>query len=257
MANRTDQVGFLHLPVELRLLVYSHISPLRNHLTYDAGLFLSCKLVYAEVSEETLKDLHAYLAGAERKWDTEYTPRPSQLNITKPTTIAGLMNSIVLSIPVSLLDGLDWEHISRRGVFAQLTHLYVSELTISLHEDRNDETAEASRQCMEQGDYGALYMAIFHILYQGKIDKDRRPIWKCDRLRIRYDGASKGPQTPLQIPFGLLLSNLKKTWVLEHVTDEEGAHLPEILGRRRFPHTPRPLSVLANNNEHDIEGNSD
>jgi hypothetical protein len=61
MANRTDQIGFLSLPAELRLLVYSHISPLENHLSYDAGLFLSCNLVFAELAEEMLKNPRSYL----------------------------------------------------------------------------------------------------------------------------------------------------------------------------------------------------
>jgi hypothetical protein len=154
---------------------------------------------------------------------------------------------------------MNWECIDQRGIFAQVMLLHVSELTISLDKDSGDACGKAALKRMEDGDYSTLYIAICHILYQGSSSSQVfDPNWRCVRLRVRYAGSPKAPRYLSDTPLGNnSLREVKKKWILEHVTDEDGAHLPEILCRRSLPHTPLPSSGLANTSEDNQEDYND
>ncbi|KAF2649136.1 hypothetical protein K491DRAFT_684104 [Lophiostoma macrostomum CBS 122681] len=76
-----QQIGFLSLPLELRFMVYEHISPVNAPVSAYQGLLLSCMTVYSEASAEIVRNARAFLKTLKKPEDESLDSRAENPNV--------------------------------------------------------------------------------------------------------------------------------------------------------------------------------
>ncbi|KAF2448468.1 hypothetical protein P171DRAFT_213343 [Karstenula rhodostoma CBS 690.94] len=94
------KTGFQDFPVEIRLMVYSHISPpLTSYLDYALkGLMLSCKETKTEMEHVIVANMKKYLDEMKKEWTETYG---TTLRVSTPTTVLEVKQGITVTIPGS------------------------------------------------------------------------------------------------------------------------------------------------------------
>lgn len=94
----SSRTGFQDLPAEMRLEVYSNISPpLTEHLAVATkGLMLSCQQVHAEMEDAIVRKMNKYLDEMKDEW---YKTYGTTLEVSRPTTPLEVKKGITVTIP--------------------------------------------------------------------------------------------------------------------------------------------------------------
>jgi hypothetical protein len=92
MANSS----LLYIPAEIRLNIYRYITPVDSPISTYAGLFLSCKSLYAEATVEVLKNVKQWIPQLEREWKQKHGNR---IHFTVPQTLQDLPQ-LTVSLPM-------------------------------------------------------------------------------------------------------------------------------------------------------------
>jgi hypothetical protein len=124
---------FMDLPTELRLLVYTQISPPVTAPIADyLGLTLVSKQIHDEFAPEAVKSMHAFLAGVKKDW---YIAYGSEIHLTNPTSLTEI-EVITVSIPLTFFASPKLQHGAFPNALRPLLRLDIKKLTIALYDDR-------------------------------------------------------------------------------------------------------------------------
>ncbi|KAF1994821.1 hypothetical protein P154DRAFT_612596 [Amniculicola lignicola CBS 123094] len=172
MTTAETKFSLLDLPPELRLKVYSHISPsLDCHPWHYQGLLLSCRQIQLEVEDEAVKSMVRYLKGVADAWDTIFT---LPLGIKMPTSFANAKH-VTASISMSIL---------KSGVGAKfmeplspLARLHLSSLTLDFH-SRDSEGDDFANLQPEDNMFAENLLAF--LVDQTPLLEDNKQDWKYD-----------------------------------------------------------------------------
>jgi hypothetical protein len=254
MSNQYTASPLLDLPSELRLQIYQHFSPpLDNNMFYGSGIFLACKQLNAEVTDETIKNMTCYLTAITQEWDEQFK---SPLITKYPTTVAEVMSGIEVSIPASIfcIAISDIRHTCKKlprfpPALMKLVPLGVSVLTLTIHEDESSPSAGDSHPdnldfdlikhrarsylpfswdivCLSNNSSSLLDASGTQYIYEGR--------WACDRLRLRFTPGS--PIDPFDLPYFMYQRNAEYVILESHskrtpdMQDEwDGVENPRVL----------------------------
>jgi hypothetical protein len=133
----SSQTSFQDLPAELRLMVYSNISPpLTSHLAFALkGLMMSCTTIKAEMEHAVVCNMIKYLDEMKEAWSAAYG---TTLRTSTPASVLDVKKGVTVSIPNSFFR-LQGQHSMVGPWFPRpllhLIPLHVDNITVEIYED--------------------------------------------------------------------------------------------------------------------------
>jgi hypothetical protein len=174
MTSQPILLGHLQgLPAELRLKVYSNMSPPFDlHIGENRGILMANRLFKSEVEAEWIRNMGRFLQSVMDAWSTKYA---SPLRIDLPTTIMEIKH-VKLAIPKSTVRAEVFREFP--AALLPLLDLHISSMTITFYEDEVfDETEHPGTHLRALKDFGG---GMIWFLSRIRQVLDKRAFLDCD-----------------------------------------------------------------------------